>query len=65
VREALGGALAVLSADLRTDLGVHQRLRQHAHALAQPVGVGGFCLAQQLCKLHLGGGHRVLLRRVD
>jgi hypothetical protein len=49
----------VLGADLGADLGVHQRLGQHPHALAQEVDIAGLGLAHKLQQLHLGHGHCV------
>jgi hypothetical protein len=51
--------LAVLGADLGAHLGVHQRLGEHPHTLAQEVDIGAVGLAQQLQQLHLGHGHHV------
>jgi hypothetical protein len=52
------GALAVLGADLGAHLGVHQRLGEHPHALAQEVDIAAVGLAQQLQQFHGGHGHR-------
>jgi hypothetical protein len=49
----------VLGADLGADLGIHQRLGEHPHALAQEVDIGAVGLARQLQQLHLGHGHQV------
>jgi hypothetical protein len=48
----------VFGADLGADLGVHQRLGQHPHALAQEVDIAAVGLAQQLHQFHGGHGHR-------
>ena len=49
----------MLGADLGTDLGVHQRLGEHPHPLAQEVDIAAVGVAQQLQQLHLGHGHHV------
>jgi hypothetical protein len=48
----------VLGADLGAHLGVHQRLSQHPHPLAQEVDIAAVSLAQQLQQIHGGHGHR-------
>jgi hypothetical protein len=46
------------SAPIWAHLGVHQRLSQHPHALAQEIDIGAVGLAQQLQQIHGGHGHR-------
>jgi hypothetical protein len=48
----------MLGPNLSRDLGVHQRLGEHPHALAQEIDIGTIGLAQQLHQFHGGHGHR-------